>query len=237
MKLIVILDCGSRFLPELDKALQDAGATTIILTVPIQGGTIPADARFPVFLDVAALDDIKPTGVVISGSPFYIYTKQGRIPPSGFLEAILSKRLPLLGICGGLELLAHLIALYDAKDKSPRVVGVNPSGTHEPSEISSNPCTFTRNLDDPAAISCGNIIFDGLPSSFPIWMYHIHQVLVLPAHCIAIGRTPGTEIAAIAYCNPLEPEPYMFGVQFHPEVSLIKIRRQIFHNFVKCCVT
>lgn len=233
MKTILILDCGSRFLTKLDAAIHKAGAITAILTVPVQGNMKPIDARFPVLQDVAVIDEIEPAGVIISGSPYYIYTKQGRVPPAGFLNIILRRKIPLLGICGGYELLAHLITLNDSQRKPPRVVGVNPTGRYEPEEISSNPCKFTQYVDDQLAISCGNVIFDGLPSSFPVWMYHIHQVLVLPPYCIAIGKTPGTAIAAIAYYDPLEPEPFMFGVQFHPEVSPIKTRYQIFHNFIE----
>ncbi|HME54152.1 MAG TPA: gamma-glutamyl-gamma-aminobutyrate hydrolase family protein [Candidatus Lokiarchaeia archaeon] len=235
MKKILILDCGSRFIDRLENPIHDENAETAILTVPMQGNVRPVEARYPIMHDIAAIDEIEPAGVVISGSPYYIYTKQGRVPPAGFLETIMRKKLPLLGICGGHELLAHLFALQYSKEQPSRVVGANPLGKHEPEVITSNPCEFTRDLDNEAAKSCGNIIFDGLSRTFPVWMYHVHQVLVLPSNCISLGSTPDTAIAAIAYCKPLEPVSFMFGVQFHPEVSPRKTRRQIFSNFVGLC--
>jgi GMP synthase (glutamine-hydrolysing) len=235
MKKILILDCGSHLLDKLKGSIHAEGAATEIVTVPMSGNVPPVDARYPVMQDIAIIDQIEPAGIVISGSPHYIYTKLGRVPPPGFLDAILRNKMPVLGICGGHELLAHLIALHETNGKPPRVIGKNPSGKYEPEKTDSNPCEFAREIDDQASISCGNIIFDGLPPSFPVWMYHVHQVLVLPPKCISLGKTPATPIAAIACFNPQNSEPIIFGVQFHPEVSPAKTRRQIFHNFLERC--
>jgi GMP synthase-like glutamine amidotransferase len=235
MNPILILDCGSRFLPKLVAAVMETEASVEIRTVPIQGKAIPTDARYPV-LSTMDLDMVEPAGVVISGTPHYLYMAKGRIPPDGFFQALLDRRIPALGICGGHELLAHLIAMHHATGEKPlRVVGVNPSGNHEVQAITDNPCEFTWHVDQPTVKRAGETIFQSLPDRFPTWMWHMHQVRVLPPCCISIGSTAETPNGAIAYQAAGEPVPLVFGVQFHPEISPERTRHAIFSNFTFLC--
>lgn len=129
---------------------------------------------------------------MISGTSHYLYTAKGRIPPEGFFAALVERCIPTLGICGGHELLAHLIAKYHIAGKLPRVVGANPSRKYEPAATKDNPCEFEWYVDQPAAFEYGRHLFEGLPARFPVWMWHIHQIRVLPPFCTSIGGTQET---------------------------------------------
>ncbi|MBN2150653.1 MAG: hypothetical protein JW839_04305 [Candidatus Lokiarchaeota archaeon] len=219
---------------ELVAAVRAEGVSAIGRTVPIQGMAKPEGARFPV-LSIDDLASIEPAGAVISGTPHYLYTARGRIPPEGFFPALLERRIPVLGICGGHELLAHLIAKHHAGGRTPRVVGVNPFGRYEPADMAGNPCEFEWYVDRPAAFERGGLLFEGLPHRFPVWMWHVHQIHVLPPFCTALGGTRETPFGAISYSPPGSLAPVALGVQFHPEVSPEVTRRAVFSNFVRFC--
>jgi GMP synthase-like glutamine amidotransferase len=234
MMPILILDCGSRSIVDLVNAVRAENVPAVIRTMPIQGSLAPEGARYPVLAseDLAA---IEPAGIVISGTPHYLYTSSGRIPPEGFFAALVERDIPTLGICGGHELLAQLITKHHTAGKPPRVVGVNPSGKHEPAATTDNPCEFEWYVDQPSALEQGKRLFEGLPARFPAWMWHIHQIRVLPPFCTALGGTQETPHGAISYSPPGSPAPLAFGVQFHPEVSPKGTRHAVFSNFTLLC--
>lgn len=236
MKPVLVLDCGSRTIAELIDALHAEEVEVVVRSVPMQGTGIPLDARFPL-LETRDLVDVNPLGIVISGSPHYLYTANGRVPPADFFPAVVEQDIPILGICGGHELLAHLIARYHARaqEKVPRVVGANPSGQHEPISQRENPVAFNWYVDRPEALDEGEHLFGGLPARFPAWLYHVHQVRTLPPRCTSLGGTMETIHGAISYTPPGSNTPFAFGVQFHPEISPSSTRHVIFSNFIRSC--
>jgi GMP synthase (glutamine-hydrolysing) len=234
MRPILVLDCGSRSIRELGAAVRAESVPVVIRAVPIRGTLAPRDPRYPV-LATQDLATVEPAGIVISGTPHYLYAAGGRIPPDDFFDAVLDRGIPVLGICGGHELLAHLIAKHHAVGKAPRVVGVNPSRIYEPTAQADNPIEFEWYVDQPAALDQGKHLFEGLPQRFPVWVWHIHQVLSLPPHCTSLGGTKATPHGAMSYFPPGSRAPIAFGVQFHPEISPVVTRHAIFSNFTRLC--
>nr|MDO8111655.1 hypothetical protein [Candidatus Sigynarchaeota archaeon] len=234
MKSILILDCGSRFLHELEASVISTDVAAVIRMVPARDPSVLIETRYPV-LKPDDITSIHPSGVVISGTPYYLYTPRGRIPPPGFFKSLIDHAVPVLGVCGGHELLAHLISAHHSNGKPQRVIGANPSGHHEAIEPSKNPCEFSWYTDRPESKKTGEFLFASLPSRFPVWMYHIHQLLLLPPRCTVLGGTPETPIGAMAYASSPSRDPSLFGVQFHPEVSLDPVRKAIFSNFLSHC--
>jgi GMP synthase-like glutamine amidotransferase len=244
--LIVVLDCESHFFNDLCAMVSVPDVEIVHRAVParktIDSTAMKADCPL---LEQGDLESLKPSGILISGSPHYIYTAKGHIPPAGFIEYILQHKIPTLGVCGGHELLFQLIAEFEYNhnslkfnQKTPRVVGVNPSRHYEPLSTVNNPIEFQRYVGMPRVQELG-WIFNGLSSSFLVWMYHIHQVLSLPACSFAIGGTSITKNGAIVYSNPEDERqgllPYIIGLQFHPEVSPVPVKTRIAENFLTRC--
>jgi len=230
MYRILLLDCGSRLIRELTEALSAPNIQVIVWTMPIRGVDTPEAAIHPV-LTMENLRNLHPDGIVFSGSGHYVYTKEGRIPPENFLDFVIQERIPLLGICYGHQLLGYL---FNEKFGDPiiRVITTNPSGKHELEFSKLNPMKFPWQYQKFPS----QTLFSGLPNEFDVWMYHRHQIRILPSQLVLVGGTPETPISAVMYPHPDIAEPFIFGVQFHPETSPQMTKEYIFQNFRDKCI-
>jgi GMP synthase (glutamine-hydrolysing) len=211
-------------------ALSAPNIDVIIWTMPIRGVDTPEAALHPV-LTMTKLKELRPDGIVFSGSGNYVYTQEGRIPPTGFLEYIIQEKIPLLGICYGHQLVGYLFnELFG--DPAIRVISTNPSGKHELLHSKMNPMKFPWNYQNYPT----QTLFSGLPSEFEVWMYHRHQIRILPSQLVIVGGTTETPISAVMYPNPNIAEPFIFGMQFHPETSPASTKEMIFQNFRDKCI-
>jgi len=138
-------------------------------------------------------------GVILSGGPASVYE-----PGAPLVDpAILDGRFPVLGICYGMHLMAHLLpgGLVIAEGK--REFG---------------PATL--------AVQDHSGIFDGLADAERAWMSHGDSVKTLPAGFHAAASTD--RLAAAAMSDGAR----RFGVQFHPEVAHTPHGADILRNFV-----
>ncbi|MEX0746546.1 MAG: glutamine-hydrolyzing GMP synthase, partial [Rhodothermales bacterium] len=186
---IVILDFGSQYTQLIARRVREVGVYSEILPC-----TVRPD-------DVAAM---KPQGLILSGGPCSIYDLGA--PQLG--EAYLRMKredgslLPVLGICYGLQAMAHVLG-----------------GTVQRADRRE----FGRaNLivDEPSGL------FDGVPSGSTVWMSHGDHLSKLPAGYRVIAHTENAPIAAVK----AESIPH-YGVQFHPEVVHTDSGRLILQNF------
>jgi GMP synthase (glutamine-hydrolysing) len=138
-----------------------------------------------------------PLGLILSGGPSSVYDKDAPRADT----RLLSLGLPVLGICYGLQFMAHTLGgKVHAADK--REYG------HADVEILN-----------------GSRLFEGLPKQLSVWMSHGDEATELPQGFRLIGRSANA-IAAIE-----NPEKKMFAVQFHPEVQHTRLGTQILRNF------
>ncbi len=140
-----------------------------------------------------------PKAIILSGSPANVYQKGAPIPDLG----ILNLRIPVLGICYGLQLIAH--ALKGRVKKSER----REYGHAE---------LFVDTEDG---------LFHKLPRKLTCWMSHGDQLVRLPKGFEPLAHTPSSRYAAIR-----NSERLIYGVQFHPEVVHTPMGSQILANFL-----
>ncbi len=142
--------------------------------------------------------DVK--GIILSGSPFSVRDKDAPLPNLERIKGVL----PLLGICYGAQLLAHL---------------------HGGEVLPSKYREYGRaNLE---YIDKGSELLDGLPGNTQVWMSHGDTISKLPDNYKIIGSTENIKVAA--YKISAEDT---FGIQFHPEVYHTTEGKKILYNFV-----
>ena len=141
-----------------------------------------------------------PKGIIISGGPASVYD-----PGSPTVDAaIFAHGQPVLGICYGQQLMAHLLGGQVRRGEK----GEYGLATLELDETT-----------DP--------LFAGLGGRQQIWMSHRDVVGVLPEGFSATGRTETCAVAAIA-----APQRKLYGLQFHPEVVHTARGKEYLANFL-----
>ncbi|MDO8506607.1 MAG: glutamine-hydrolyzing GMP synthase [Candidatus Limnocylindria bacterium] len=153
---------------------------------------------FPHDVTPAELGSQNVVGVILSGGPASVYDKDApSIDP-----AILDGRLPVLGICYGMHLMAHLLGGE-----------VAPEGKREfgPAMVE---------IKDPSGL------FEGLGTSERAWMSHGDTVKRLPPGFHGIATTDRLPLAAMSDGRN------RFAVQFHPEVMHTPRGAEVLRNFL-----
>ncbi|MBI4115616.1 MAG: glutamine-hydrolyzing GMP synthase [Candidatus Omnitrophica bacterium] len=186
MKLntVVVLDFGSQYTQLIARRIREQKVFSVIL---------PYNARLEEVLSQY------PKAIVFSGSPANVYQKKAPLPD----PRILNTRLPILGICYGLQLIGHLL-----KGKVKR----SEHREYGHAEL------FVDSKDG---------LFHRLPRRITCWMSHGDQLVALPKGFEALAHTTHSPYAAIR-----DPKRQIYGVQFHPEVVHTPLGNRILANFL-----
>ena len=151
--------------------------------------------------DVAWIRDFQPIGVILSGGPNSVYDEGVPSADPGLLDL----GVPVLGICYGMQLLAHI----GGGD-------VRPGGERE----------YGRAEIEVVA---DDTLFSGFGpgTRTQVWMSHGDRVEAPPRDWTVLARSANAPVAAFAHrAKPL------FGVQFHPEVAHTPRGAEILRNFL-----
>ena len=181
---IAILDYGSQTAQLIARRVRDLHVYCEIL---------PWDAP------AGRLTNLNPKGFILSGGPASVYAPTApRLP-----EYVLRSGKPVLGICYGMQLLAHNLGGR-----------VDPSERHEYGQAN-----MTVVAEDTPLLR-------GLPLELSVWMSHGDHVVDLPPSFVPLAVTPSS-VAAMG-----DPAAGIYGVQFHPEVQHTPQGKALLHNFV-----
>ena len=180
---IVVLDFGAQYSQLIARRVREQNVFSVVL---------PCNSR---------LEEIKkhnPIGVILSGGPSSVYDHDAPVADMG----VFNLGLPVLGICYGLQFMAHVLG--------GKVLGAkHREYGHAQVEVLSD-----------------SELFHGLPRSLEVWMSHGDEAQELPPGFTLIAKSPsavaGIENAAKRF----------FAVQFHPEVRHTKLGTEILRNFV-----
>jgi GMP synthase (glutamine-hydrolysing) len=142
---------------------------------------------------------IKPSGIILSGGPSSVYIEKGLLVD----KEIFEKNIPILGICYGLQIMAHLLGGK-----------VNPGKKKE-----YGPTNF--NLYGQSKL------FKDYPKKCTVWMSHFDEVISPPKGGEVVGSTDTIKVAAFS-----DDTKKLYGIQFHPEVHHTEKGIQILRNFV-----
>ncbi len=181
---ILILDFGSQF--------------TQLITRRIREERVYSEIHPPT-VSLEWIREWNPKGIILSGGPSSVYDEGVPTADPGILEL----GIPILGICYGMQLIAHL-------EGGTVVAGKREYGRAE--------LTVAREAG----------LFDGLadePSQ--VWCSHGDHVDEPPAGFETIASTESLPVAAFA-----AEERGLYGVQFHPEVAHTTRGDEILSNFL-----
>jgi GMP synthase (glutamine-hydrolysing) len=183
MDTILILDFGSQYTQLIARRVRELSVYCEIA---------------PFWAAEDRIRQLHPCGLILSGGPDSVC----RIGSPQIPREIFSSGVPILGICYGLQLMAHTIGGQ-----------VVPGDQREFGRA-------TLQVREPGAL------LRGIPAEFQVWMSHGDRVARLPEGFEVLART-GDIIAAAA-----DERRRVWGLQFHPEVVHTHHGRAILKNFV-----
>ena len=183
---VLIIDFGSQVTKLIARRVRDLGIFSEIIT--------PKEIK-----RVKDFNSIR--GIILSGGPSTV-TKEKfeRVP----IE-IFSKKIPILGICYGLQLIAKLYGGKIKSSKRKREFGRAFIFKKRRSELTKN---FFKNKSS-------------------VWMSHEDAVVKLPKNFQVIAYTKDSRLTIIE-----NKKKKIYGVQFHPEITHTDNGKQIFKNFL-----
>ena len=181
---IVVLDFGREFNQLITRRIREFGVFS-----ELHPHTITAEE----------IKEMNAVGIVFSGGPNSVYDESAfHVDP-----AIFELGLPILGICYGMQLMAHT---HGGK--------VEGAATREYGKAEIN-------------ITSDNKLFAELPKDQVVWMSHGDHVTVVPEGFEVIATSPACSIAAMA-----DASRKFYAVQFHPEVRHSVYGNDLLKNFV-----
>lgn len=141
----------------------------------------------------------RPRGIIFTGGPASVYSEGAPRPDPALFDA----GVPILGICYGMQLMAHLLG-GDVRGAVKREYG-----------------RAELEVDD------GSDLLAGWGKQETCWMSHGDLVVAPPPGFSILAHTPSTPVAAMGDRNRK-----LFGVQFHPEVAHTPRGTEILSNFL-----
>jgi GMP synthase (glutamine-hydrolysing) len=183
-EVIPILDFGSQYAQLIARRVREKGVYSELVRPDIS---------------VDELRKLNPKGLILSGGPSSVYEPNApKCDPK-----IFDLGVPVLGICYGMQLGAHILGGQVKPAKAREY------GRAKLTVIGNDPLT------------------KGLPNETTVWMSHGDQVHDLPADFIPLATTPTCPYAAAKH----KSRPF-YGVQFHPEVTHTPRGETLFENFL-----
>ena len=139
-------------------------------------------------------------GIILSGGPESVLSKGSPRPD----KRIFDLGIPVLGICYGVQLIAHLLG-GKVEKSSQREYG-----------------------HGILKIRRKGSLFKGLPNKLRVWNSHGDRLSKLPKGFIAVASTENSGFAGIA-----DERRRIFGIQFHPEVDHTQGGVNILENYLE----
>lgn len=185
---ILIVDYGSQYTLVIGRTLRELGVRSIILP--------PKKAEM-------WLKNENPKAVILSGSNWSVHSEGAPdLPKSLDVSGLGGKKYFVLGICYGMQLIAHKLGGKVEKPLSHREYG---------------PAEVTVDTTHP--------LFKGVEEKTLVWASHGDTATKLPKDFTSIATSEG--FAAMANKNNR-----VLGIQFHPEVAHTKEGKKILQNFL-----
>lgn len=185
---IVVLDFGGQYTQLIARRIREQQVFSAIL---------------PCTTSLDEIRKLQPAGLVLSGGPSSVYDAEA---PRCDAD-ILAMGLPVLGICYGMQWIAHNLGGKVVKADRREYGRAHFRAAH-------------------AGGPCPSDLFAGVPADLRIWNSHGDHVRELPSGFCATGHTDN----AIASLE--DPKRKIYAVQFHVEVNHTEKGTELLRNFL-----
>ncbi len=182
---VLILDFGSQYTQLIARRVRELGVYAEIL---------------PCTAPLREIEAFNPRAIILSGSPSSVYAADA---PRCAAE-VFSMQKPILGLCYGLQLIAHEFG--GAVDKSAR-------REYGRAEI---------RVEDK-----NSRLFKDIPVASTVWMSHGDSLSKIPPDFHITASSHNAPLAGIA-----NKDESISGIQFHPEVVHTEFGTRILSNFL-----
>lgn len=145
------------------------------------------------------LKEMNPKGIIFTGGPNSVYAEDSPVCD----KAVFELGIPVLGICYGSQLMAHLLG---------GKVETAPVSEYGKTEVD---------------VDNGKTLFKGVSARTICWMSHTDYIEKAPADFAVTAHTPFCPVAGME-----NQAKGLYAVQFHPEVMHTKEGMKMLHNFV-----
>jgi GMP synthase (glutamine-hydrolysing) len=182
---VLVIDFGGQYSQLIARRVRECGVFSELLPADVTAEEVARRA---------------PKGLILSGGPASVYADGA--PPLD--HALLELGVPVLGICYGMQLLAHALG-----------------GLVERAEVGE----FGRSeltVREPGRL------LRGLPLEQACWMSHRDSVLRAPAGFTELASSTASPVAAFE-----DPTRGIYAIQFHPEVVHTPFGQQILTTFLE----
>ncbi|MCP4423476.1 MAG: glutamine-hydrolyzing GMP synthase [Chloroflexi bacterium] len=190
---IIILDYGSQYSQLIARRVREANVYSQLIS-----WRAPADEALA----------LRPRGFILSGGPNSVYDAAAPSLP----DYVLNSGLPVLGICYGMQLLAHRLG---GKVAGSRKREYGPANL----QVDATDSLLFRDWRLEIGDSATNLQ--------QVWMSHGDKVEALPLGFRPLAHTSNSPLAAAA-----DRARNYYAVQFHPEVAHTPQGGLLLRNFV-----
>lgn len=149
-----------------------------------------------------SLDELKsmdPKGIIFTGGPNSVYAEDSPLCD----KAVFDLGVPILGICYGSQLMAHMLGGR---------VATAPVSEYGKTEVD---------------VDSSKALFRDISHRTICWMSHTDYIASAPDDFAVTAHTPVCPVAAME-----NPEKKLYAVQFHPEVMHTQEGMKMLRNFV-----
>ncbi len=140
------------------------------------------------------------SGIVLSGGPSSVHDEGAPLADPG----VFSLGVPVLGICYGMQLMAHqmegAVEKADRREYGPAAIDLETAST---------------------------LFQDVETENVRVWMSHGDRIIRLPPGFSVLARSENSPVAAMG-----DSRQHLYGVQFHPEVVHTPCGKTILENFL-----
>ena len=186
-QMVIVLDFGGQYNQLIARRVRECG-----VYCEVKPYTTP----------LAQLKAMDPIGIIFTGGPNSVYLADSpKVDPEIFTWGV-----PILGICYGCQLMAHLLGgqVTEAQDDTAREYG--KTGTYYDTACK---------------------LFQGLPEQGISWMSHGDYMAKVPEGFTLAARSDACPNVAIA-----DEARGFYGVQYHPEVNHTEHGTDMIRNFL-----